>query len=580
MTRRLLVLTGDQGPFFFSVESGTLTLGRSPDSADAVLRGLHVSRIRCEVEVEEDQLLVGKVGDPEGDPQDQELRPGETLQVGQAHLSLEMAPAGLTESPVGTGEAAPRDDLPGLMGEEPTPASIPAETPSGPQEPRRILRLVVTDGADEGQRFPLPEQGTVTLGNSQKHADFVLHDLYVARVHCQLTIEDGTVQVSHVAGTAGTLINGQRITEPQSLDFGMTLRVGNSHLTLESVSADAIEKEEEVRETVALAREEADEVSTIPVAEERAREEPAEDTPGEGPYALPHGPVDELLKLEDQVLGHYQISRLLGRGQAGAVFRAQDLRSRQVVALKVLSPDFPSSDGELQRFVQALKITTSLQQTYLVNLYGAGRSNGFCWIAREYVRGQSVSRLLRLIEKGEKPDWQRACRVAIHLGKALDFLYQHGVTHGNITPRNILISHVDQTTKLTDLMINQALHGSQLQKAILGRKLLVEMPYLAPEQTDPHAIVAPVADLYALGAVVYALLTGRPPFTGTSANEIRTRAREGKVARPSKSCTELPATFEAVVLKMLARRPEDRFPTAAAMLAAIEPIAQAHEVQV
>jgi pSer/pThr/pTyr-binding forkhead associated (FHA) protein len=571
MTRRLLVIdSDDQGQFYLSLESGTLTLGRSAESAEAVLRGLHVSRIHCEVEVEEDRLLVGTLGEPGAAPEDQELRPGEALQLSSAQLRLEEQAAGPAEGVLG--------DVPGLMSEERPAGGAPASDPRVSQGEPRILRLVVTDGADQGQRFPLPESGTVTLGNNQKHADFVLHDLYVARVHCELKIEDGVVTVNHIAGTSGTLINGQKITEPQTLDFGMTLRIGNSHLTLESVSADAIEKEEE-RETVSLAGE-SDEEQTIPFAGEGATTEPAEGAAAEDPYALPHEPVDELLQLEDQVLGHYQISRLLGRGQSSAVFRAQDLRSRQVVALKVLSPDFPASDAELQRFVKALKITTTLVHPHLVSLYGAGRSGGFCWIAREYVRGESVARLIKQIEEGAPPDWQRACRLAIHLGKALDYLYQHGVTHGNITPRNLMISHVDQTTKLTDLMINQALHGSQLQKAILGRKLLAELAFMAPEQTDPHAIVAPVADLYAVGAVVYALLTGRPPFTGTTPNEIRTKARETKAPRPGKSCPDLPPFFEAAVMKMMARRPEDRFPTAAAVLAALEPIAMEHGVTV
>jgi eukaryotic-like serine/threonine-protein kinase len=170
--------------------------------------------------------------------------------------------------------------------------------------------------------------------------------------------------------------------------------------------------------------------------------------------------------------------------------------------------------------------------------------------------------------------------VAIHLGKALDFLHKHRVTHGNITPRNVLIRKSDRLTKLADLMLSRALEGSRLQKAILGKKLLAELPYLAPEQTDPHAPGSTLGDLYSLGAVLYALLTGQPPFTGASPREVLSRIREGKVVRPSKLQRGIPAPFEASVLLMMARRPEDRFQTAAEMLDAIQRTAEEHEIEV
>ncbi len=249
------------------------------------------------------------------------------------------------------------------------------------------------------------------------------------------------------------------------------------------------------------------------------------------------------------------------------------------MALKILSPDFLGSESELQRFVQALKTLPQLQHSHLVTPCGAGKTGPYCWIAREYIEGESVARLIQKVESGGKSDWTRACRIAVHLGKALDFLHQHRVTHGNITPRNILVRASDRATKLTDLMLNRALEGSRLQKAILGKKLLAELPYLAPEQTDPHAPVAPLADLYSLGVVSYALLTGQPPFVAATPREVVAQIREGKVIKPSKYRPGIPAAFESAVLKMMARRPQDRFPTAADMLSIVEVIAHEHDVK-
>jgi serine/threonine-protein kinase len=128
-------------------------------------------------------------------------------------------------------------------------------------------------------------------------------------------------------------------------------------------------------------------------------------------------------------------------------------------------------------------------------------------------------------------------------------------------------------------MLNRALEGSRLQKAILGRKLLAELPYLPPAQTDPHAPGTPPADLYALGVVLYALLVGQPPFVAASPREVRAQIREGRLVKPSKYQPGIPAIFEAAVLKLLARRPEDRFPSAAEMLAVVEPIALEHGIK-
>jgi serine/threonine-protein kinase len=339
---------------------------------------------------------------------------------------------------------------------------------------------------------------------------------------------------------------------------------------VEEVDLEVVEEEEEY--DLEVVEEETEVVDVEPA------DEPPE--PSDDPYALPHPPVDQLLPLENQVLGHYQIGPLLGRGQSSLVFRAQDIKTNQLVALKVLSPDFPASDAELQRFVRALKITSSLPHPHLVTLYGAGKSGGHCWIAREFVEGESLARLLQRLRKAGKFEWTCACRLAIHLGKALQFLHENRASHGNLTPRNILIRQSDQLTKLTDLMLNRALEGSKLQKAILGKKLLAELAHLAPEQTDPHAPVAPLADLYALGTVLYAALTGQPPFLGASAKEVLTQVREGKVVRPSKLQPGIPPVFERAVLMLMARRPEERFQTAADLLAVVEPIAKEQGIQV
>ncbi len=297
-------------------------------------------------------------------------------------------------------------------------------------------------------------------------------------------------------------------------------------------------------------------------------------------YLLPHSPVDRLLELEGQNFGHFKIDNLLGRGQSGLVFRAQDFKTKQTVSLKVIAADFPANEAELSRFVAAVKMASSLHHPALVTVYAAGKSGAYCWLSREYLEGESLMRRVRRLSEGGKPDWKAACRLALHLASLLEFLHQHKVAHGNITPRNVLIRTRDQMTKLADLMLNRALEGSKLQKTILPNKLLTELPYAAPEQTDPHASATPLGDIYSLGVVLYAMLTGKPPFTGDTPKAVLSQINQGKVVPPSKLQRGIPALLETAVLMMMARRPEERFQSAADVLAAVESFAEKHDIKV
>jgi pSer/pThr/pTyr-binding forkhead associated (FHA) protein len=579
-TQCLVIDRDDKGRFFLSFEGGVVTIGDQPQDAEFVLRNLHVARIHCEVEVEEKVVVVAGAKAPLGQkPLHKELHPGEAVRLGHTEFRLQGGPEA----------AAPLfkdDEIIGFADEvrlQPAsgPAPAPSPAPAGPAPEsaanQMIKQLVVIDGGDKGRVFLLPDSGVCTIGKSNRHADIILHDLYVARIHCELRIQGDSVRVVHVEGQNGTLIDGQQITE-QQMQLGSVLRVGNSHLRLETaVRTETSQAKKDTRvDTVAESSEDIVEVGDVEIIEdivEVVDGETAEASTSEQgqAYALPHSPIDQLLKLEDQTLGHFKVGALLGRGQSGLVFRAQDVNTKQVVALKVLSPDFPASDEELQHFVQALKVLPQLVHPNLVTLLRAGRSGPCCWIAREHVDGEGLARVISRPQPNGR-DWTLACRVILDVAKALRFLHERKVTHGNITPRNILMAK-NKASKLADLMLNRALQGSQLQKVILQKKLLAEAAFLAPEQTMPQGSVNPLTDLYALGVIAYALLVGQPPFTGSSLQEIATQIREVKVVRPSKQQRDIPAPFEAVVLKMMARRREDRFQSAAEVLAFVEPIA-------
>jgi hypothetical protein len=543
--QRLVIDADDNGQFFLCVQDGTLSVGAAPGNAETVFRNLRVVRIHCEVEVDETVVVARSASPTTGaSPSEKELHPGQTVHAGRSRVSL----------------MAARTD----PGPTATAGAVPAPSPQVSVN----RRLVVIDGADLHRSFALPSVGIVTIGNSQKHASLVLHDLYVARVHCELQVEGDRLLVTHKEGARGTLINGQKITAPaRELRLGDILRVGNSHLRYELGVGEVRPGSEPMdrRETVAVKADES---------------EPEIETTGSGQQAaLPPSPLDALLKLKNQIVGAYQLGELIGRGHSSLSFQAQHRQTNQAVSMKVLAPNYPHSDAELQNFVRALKVIGPLRHPHLVPLVAAGKAGPCYWIAREYVEGTSLAVLIERYDRDNPPSWKRACRAAIHLGKVLEFLDQHQVWPGNLTPPNVLIETGTKTIRLSDILFDTA-ESSKAEPAHRETWLLAGLPYRAPEQLVPGEALDHRAALYALGAVLYALLTGEPPCTGDSPEAILKQIREGKLAKPSKVVREIPPPFESAVLKLLARRPDDRYPHAGELLAVVEPIAYMHEIKV
>ena len=400
--------------------------------------------------------------------------------------------------------------------------------------PRLKKRLLVIDGADQGQVFVLPDTGTVTLGKDRKYADVILHDLYVARAHCRLKIFGDKVEVMD-DDAHGVQINGKKVHRHE-LGLGDVLRIGNSHMRLEAVVAgeefakvagsgpppiEAAAEDEPIELTVVEGDEEEDEGA------EEDGEEAAEALPTNAsePVRLLYAWRVKLAGLSGQTFGHYKLGDVLGRGRCGVVFRAEDAKSGQAVALKVFSPQFPQGNEELQRFAAGMKGLLPLRHRHLIGLLGAGKTGTYTWVAREYVEGESAARVIRRQARRGEFDQRRACRVAVQVGRALDFAREQRLRHGKVNPANVLIRKGGQLVKLADLMLGAVLQGSQLGLAVLEHRPASELGYLSPELADPGAYVDELSDTYGLGAVVYALLTGRPPFVGDTPEEVLEQLR-------------------------------------------------------
>ncbi len=564
--RRLVVRSDDAGQFFLLIDGDTVTVGGARADASTVLQHLRVVNVHCVLEVEGDHVSV-RNDEPAGPGTPREMRPNEVHHANGSELCLQ-------------GAAAPT-----LLEE---PGLAPIEEPAAPvaaapaqQGPRLKKRLLVIDGADQGQVFVLPDTGSVTLGKDRKYADIILHDLYVARNHCRLRIAGDKVEVID-DDAHGMQINGKKVNR-QDLGLGDVLRIGNTHMRLEAVVAGEEFAKIAGAGAAPAAADEDDEPIELTVVEEGAEEEDAEEEDVEEEETLPanasepvrllHAWRVKLAGLSGQTFGHYKLGDVLGRGRCGVVFRADDVKTSQPVALKVFSPQFPQGNEELQRFAAGMKGLLPLRHPNLVALLGAGKTGTYTWVAREFVEGESVARVIRRLARRGQFDEGRACRVAVHVARALEFARQQRLRHGKINPANVLIRKSNQVVKLADLMLGSVLQGSQLGRAVLEHRPAAELGYLAPEQADPGAFVDELSDTYGLGAVVYGLLTGRAPFVGDTADEVLEQLRgSARAPRLSTLNPEVPPALEQVVMKMIARRQEDRYQTPAELLADLKPV--------
>ncbi len=400
-------------------------------------------------------------------------------------------------------------------------------------------QLQVINGPELGRVIPIPESDTLLIGRSRA-LEVRLADPYISRVHCQVQVDGGQVLLTDFESAAGTFVNGKRITQ-QPLVPGDIVRVGETFLRFYDGKLT--------------------EQTTLTLKE-----------PAPGPTLVPG--QGQMADLVGQTLVHYQVGPVLARGQSGLVFHARDTRTDTPVALKVLWPQVAADEEDMQRFVRAMRAALPLRHPNLVALYGAGKTGPYCWAAMEYVDGESLIQVIQRIGTAGMLDWRTALRVAVHVARALEFAHQNQVIHRNVTPMNILVQSGTGQAKLGDLMLAKALEGALAQPVTRPGELVGNVAYLSPERTREGQAVDGRSDFYSLGATVYALLTGRPPFEAETLVETVTKIRQEEPVRPKKYQLAIPDMFEGVVLRMLAKRPEDRFQKAGDMLAELERVAK------
>jgi len=250
--------------------------------------------------------------------------------------------------------------------------------------------------------------------------------------------------------------------------------------------------------------------------------------------------------------GRYRIEHELGRGGMATVYLARDVELDRPVAIKLLAQHLVGDEAFLERFVREARLAGRLAHPNVVRVYDAGDADGRPFIVMEYVRGDSLA-------GPGRSSAARAVDVGIQACAGLQHAHDAGIVHRDIKPANLLVRD-DGVLKIADFGIARAAESTRHTQigTVLGTAA-----YLAPEQVAGGEATA-ASDVYALGAVLYELLTGRPPYVFESLSELGKLQADGAITPVRDLAPEVPPAVEAAVMHALARDPGFRPPSASA----------------
>jgi eukaryotic-like serine/threonine-protein kinase len=264
----------------------------------------------------------------------------------------------------------------------------------------------------------------------------------------------------------------------------------------------------------------------------------------------------------------YTIERELGRGGLATVFLARDVKHHRHVALKVLNPELAASLGT-ERFLAEISVTANLQHPNVLPLFDSGETNGLLFYVMPFVAGESLR--AKLDREGQLPV-DEAVRIASAIAFALDYAHRHGVVHRDVKPENVLLS--DGVPMVADFGIAKAVSSSRLDGASTNPGLTkaghwIGTPsYMSPEQAMSEAVDGR-SDIYALGCMLYEMLSGHVPFIGPSAQSVLTQHLVTAIPSVRHARDSVPLSVDATIVRAMAKEPADRFANPAQFAAAL-----------
>jgi serine/threonine protein kinase len=260
----------------------------------------------------------------------------------------------------------------------------------------------------------------------------------------------------------------------------------------------------------------------------------------------------------------YRLEALLGQGGMASVYRGLDVRLNRQVAIKVIDTPFRADVDHIRRFEREAQAIAQLEHPHIVRLYRYGQSDSLLYMAMQYVEGQNLQSMLAAYRKGRQlMPADKVRRIIREICLALDYAHSKGVIHRDVKPSNIMLDK-DGNAILTDF-------GLALLTEVGTRGEILGSPhYIAPEQAISSANVVPQSDLYAVGVILYEMLTGEVPFDAPEPLDVAMLQMTEPPPSPRKLRPDISPGLETVLLKALAKTPEKRYPSGAALADALD----------
>lgn len=395
------------------------------------------------------------------------------------------------------------------------------------------MDLKVVTGTDRDRVFKLYEGQSLVVGRSSS-SDTQLQDPHVSRKHCVLQCVATIVTVTDCGSSGGSFINGRRISSSETIRPGDILRIGRTEIRYE------------------LSDSSVDESTVTALPNSMLPDHHQNRTMILG---------NELSELVGQEIEGYEVEKEIATGRTGVVFLVKQSESGKRFAMKVLWPALSEDDAAMKRFMVTMNTMRDVKHPNIVRLYGAGKSDDYCWLLMEYVKGMDAAKLIERAGDSGMLEWQIAFRIAVHISRALEAAAASKIVHRNIAPQNIIVQASDKVAKLGGLMLVKALNDASSKDLSAVGEMIGKLPYMSPEAVSGSNDLDTRSDIYSLGATVYSLLSGQPPFESKSMLDIIDQIRVQVPARPDRRGMATNDRFEAIVMKMLAKRPEDRYQT-------------------